>query len=235
MSHSPHDPESQETEVEFAGLNVLLSEGLAGGDEVDAGAGADRPGQGRAVQEAGHGRRALLDGEAREGTLLSVSQTGARLLLLLLLFGSGPRLLHWRGGARPGGGAVAVVGFSLPRLGLLGSFLGSRFLIGGHESIELLVVLGDCGGCGRGGRGVAGLQVGVHLVLGLLHLLAGLRLGQGVFELQIVLDVELFNPGEIVRPEEVDAVHGFLDGGPLHVSRGDTDLQQGKYDKYPGS
>ena len=34
IDHLPHDPEPEEAEVEFAGLEVLLPECLAGGDQV---------------------------------------------------------------------------------------------------------------------------------------------------------------------------------------------------------
>ena len=47
-----------------------------------------------------------------------------------------------------------------------------------------------------------------------------------ILELEIIFDVELLNPGEVVGSEEVDAVHLLLDGWPLDLWRWDTNLEQ---------
>ena len=63
--------------------------------------------------------------------------------------------------------------------------------------------------------GPLGLQVGLYFLHGLDHGLA-LLLGaqQLVPELGVGLDVVLLDPGEVVGPEEPDAVHGALDCRP---------------------
>ena len=63
--------------------------------------------------------------------------------------------------------------------------------------------------------GPLGLQVGLYFLHGLDHgfaLLLGAQ--QLVPELRVGLDVVLLDPGEVVGPEEPDAVHGALDCRP---------------------
>ena len=72
--------------------------------------------------------------------------------------------------------------------------------------------------------GALGLKVSLDLLHGLDHgfaLLLGAQ--QLVPELGVGLDVVLLDPGEVVGPEEPDAVHGALDCRPLHVVCGHAD------------
>ena len=160
LVHSPHDPETEEAKVEFAGLDVLLPESLTGGDQVYPDAGAGWPRQGGPVQEAAHRRRrAFLDrgAGARGGGVAWHRHRAARVSVLnteagarlLLGHGLGLRLGHpgplaRRGGARARGGAVAVIGLPLLGLCLLDSLLKLLVSSGGsssHKRVKLLILL----------------------------------------------------------------------------------------------
>ena len=69
------------------------------------------------------------------------------------------------------------------------------------------------------------LQVGLHFFNSLWYGLWLFGLDKCVFELLIVLHIELLYPGKVVGPEEVNAVHLLLDGWSFDIRRRHADLQ----------